>query len=109
MTEKRIEVAPRNLSLLLAIILFLIVLGMLLYVSVLLLKEGYQCMQNPLVFGAGKLKESNNAEFMCTCTLGKPNSPTITFDSTGLEVVKETGSRFKPVNFTELDKLIPKP
>ena len=48
--------------------------------------DSYQCIQDPLVFGAKVMKKLNNAEFSCTCSLAQPNSPLIHFNSQDLNV-----------------------
>ena len=45
-----------------------------------------ECLKDPLLYGAEKLSKSNNAEFSCSCSLDKPNSPLIFFDSKNMSV-----------------------
>lgn len=45
-----------------------------------------ECLGDPLLYGAGKLSKLNNAEFSCSCSLNKPNSPLIFFDSKNMSV-----------------------
>jgi len=52
----------------------------------LLKTDGGQCLENPLVYGSEQLKMRNNAEFNCVCTVDKPNSPLIIFNSEGMVV-----------------------
>lgn len=63
------------------IILLSIVLVTLVNLTGKINKEGFQCINDPLGYGAGKLKQINNAEFSCTCGLAKPNSPILFFNS----------------------------
>lgn len=87
--------------------LFLILISSLVYIAVVLKSDGYACLNNPLVYGAVKLKEVNTAEFSCECNLNKPSSPVISFNSSGL-FIRNTESRSSIIiNFTEMDKLIP--
>ena len=44
------------------------------------------CIQDPLIYGARKLSEANNAEFSCTCYLAVEISPIITFNQYGMNV-----------------------
>jgi len=50
-------------------------------------RESFQCMGDPLGYGAQKLSEVNGAELSCTCTLAKPNSPILFFDSTSKDIL----------------------
>lgn len=45
-----------------------------------------KCLGDPLLYGAEKLSKLNNAEFSCSCSLNKPNSPLIFFDSKNMSV-----------------------
>ena len=45
-----------------------------------------ECLGDPLLYGAEKLSKLNNAEFSCSCSLNKPNSPLIFFDSKNMSV-----------------------
>ena len=50
--------------------------------------QGTQCLTNPLLFGAESLTESNNAEFMCSCTLQMQNSPIIHYDRHNITITQ---------------------
>ncbi len=66
---------------LIVIALLAVVLLVLLNLTITVQEESFQCINDPLGYGALKLTEANNAEFSCTCTLAKPGSPIIYFDS----------------------------
>jgi hypothetical protein len=64
------------------------------------------CMRNPLIYGAKKLSENNDAEVLCRCSLLKPNTYTLMFtadkmwkDSYSQRTFKETPS----LNFTPIE------
>ena len=65
--------------------------------------EGARCIKNPLIYGSEQLKMKNNAEFNCICTLNKPNSPLVIFNSEGMIVDSQNGEvmdDFDRSNFT---------
>ena len=64
-----------------------IVLLVLLNLAITVKEESFQCINDPLGYGAIKLKERNKAEFSCTCSLAKPNSPILFFDSESKSII----------------------
>jgi len=44
------------------------------------------CVRNPMVYGARKLSELNDAEFSCTCSIAKIGSPIIKINSNEMKV-----------------------
>lgn len=83
-----------------------IVLGILVINFILIFIVFYQlkmekdnCIDDPLIYGAKKLTEVNDAEFSCTCTLISESplfiSPIITFDRYGMNVKHVQGESKK--------------
>jgi len=61
------------------------------------------CLRDPLIYGAKRLSEVNDAEFSCTCYLDVPISPMVMFDQYGMNVehtTKET--RGYETNFSKI-------
>lgn len=52
--------------------------------------EGTECLINPLVYGVKQVEESNDAYFICSCSISKPNSPTILLDNKGLSLFESS-------------------
>lgn len=92
---------------LLVAVLLIAVLGILLNLVKNVDEESFQCIQDPLGYGATKIKEKNNAEFACTCSLDKVGSPIIFFDSKHKELIYPDVGQFardayKKLNLTAL-------
>lgn len=64
------------------VILIFILIGAIGYNVFLMTTEGSKCINNPLVYGAGRLGEANQeATLMCSCSIIKDkSSATLTFD-----------------------------
>ncbi len=71
-----------------------------------------ECINDPLIYGAKLLSESNNGEFSCNCYIlpgeGEPSyiSPKIFFNSQGIKVEYETPKNIyrQEVNFSFLNE-----
>lgn len=89
----------------LLIVLLVINLILILIVSLQVKKAQEECLKDPLVYGARKIKESNNAEFSCSCGLAIPNSPIITFNSERFNVespkTEDSYSAWKEFNLSQ--------
>ena len=46
--------------------------------------EGTTCLVNPLAYGMKQVEKANGADFTCTCSLSKPNSPILLLNNKGL-------------------------
>ena len=75
------KIDNRFITVLLVVAIVLVVLA-----NLFLMKEGNECLDNPLIYGAEKYSKANSANFKCQCSLDVPNSPLVRFDSEGLEV-----------------------
>ncbi len=90
------------------IFLLLIVVGSVFYVYMVIKSDGYKCINNPLVYGAKKAAEVNDAEFSCSCIVDKPGMPTVEFNTTGLYTRrKESNPIQEQINFSEFEGFIP--
>jgi hypothetical protein len=54
--------------------------------------EANQCLTSPMVYGIKQIEQANEAQFMCTCTLDKPNSPTVYLSDKGINVTSSYSS-----------------
>lgn len=83
------------------IILFVVVISLLIYAVTIMKSDGVKCAKNPLNYGARELSRVNRAEFSCSCSLDKPNSPNIFFNSEMFNVdYPETGNYDYEFNFS---------
>ena len=57
--------------------------------NVFLMKEGNQCLKEPLTYGAKKYSKSNSADFSCFCSLAIANSPRITVNKEGFNIERD--------------------
>lgn len=59
------------------------------------------CLNNPLIYGAASLQEANGADVSCSCSVQKPNSPTLYFDNDSQRLEGLLGDEEYPViNFS---------
>ena len=68
------------------LIILIIIFGL---VANTLRKDNLECFHNPLVYGAKYYTDQNGYEFSCTCSLARPNSPIVKFDSHNLTVINQ--------------------
>ena len=87
-----------NKILIVVLIVNILLIGVLAYF---MQKAVNECLGDPLVFGAKKLTKSNDAEFSCSCSLDKPNSPFIFFNSKNFTV--EYNNRFKNIDLKDFE------
>ncbi len=71
------------------------------------------CISDPLIYGAKKVTEANNAEFFCTCRLISNKvdfiSPIITFDQYGIDVKHVKGeSKYYESNISIIESMFKK-
>ncbi len=71
------------------------------------------CISDPLIYGAKKVTEANNAEFSCTCTLISSKagfiSPIVRFDQYGLDVEHIKGeSKYYESNTSIIESMFKK-
>ena len=68
--------------------------------------DGVQCLQNPLTYGAGLMKQANNnIEFLCYCNFEEQGYAEIMFDSINLQI-KENRIYRKVVNTSWMTEII---
>lgn len=64
-------------------------------------KETNECVVNPLVYGAQRLAEANEASISCSCSLSGERSGTLRFDNTSV-VAQKNQDPFE-INFDDID------
>jgi len=76
-----------------------IILAIMSFIAIQITGENNQCMISPLIYGANKASRSNNADFSCICSLNKPNTPKVFFNSKEVKVLGGDGLGQITLNF----------
>ena len=69
-------------------LIYTLIIGLLLIVVIFVfaMKDGNQCLSNPLVYGANKASTPETGGVMCSCNFANPNYKTLYFDKNRMSV-----------------------